>query len=124
LQFGIRLEDLKGIRSRIEDTASRKFRWTFGNWAFAHLRSCIEYKALRAGVPVDFVDPKYTSQTCSRCQHCEKANRRSQAKFSCRKCGYVANADYNAACTIRLGVQVRHPEKARTLCKPLASVQS
>jgi putative transposase len=77
---GIKLEDLNGIRPRIEDTVSRKFRRMFGNWAFAHLRSCIEYKAKRAGVPVVLVDPRNTSRTCSRCRHCEKANRQAQAK--------------------------------------------
>ena len=94
---GIALEDLKGIRTRIEDTASRKFRRRFGNWSFAHLRQCIEYKARLAGVPVVAVDPRNTSRTCSACGHCEKANRKDQALFRCLHCGFSMNADENAA---------------------------
>ncbi|MGP9492257.1 RNA-guided endonuclease InsQ/TnpB family protein [Psychrobacter sp. AOP7-B1-24] len=43
------------------------------------------------------VNPRYTSQTCSRCQHIAKENRQTQSKFECVKCRYVANADFNAA---------------------------
>jgi len=44
-----------------------------------------------------FVDPKYTSQQCSKCGHSEKENRKTQSNFSCKKCGYTENADLNAA---------------------------
>jgi putative transposase len=53
-----------------------------------------------ACVRVALVNPAYTSQTCSRCGHCEKANRKSQAKFLCVRCGYSAHADLNAAVNI------------------------
>ena len=43
------------------------------------------------------VDPKYTSQTCSRCGYVDKANRISQSRFVCRSCGFTINADVNAA---------------------------
>ncbi len=43
------------------------------------------------------INPRYTSQTCSQCQHIANENRRSQATFECVKCRYVANADFNAA---------------------------
>jgi putative transposase len=98
---GIVLENLKGIRSRIEDTVSRRCRQRFGNWSFSHLRLCIEYKALRAGIPVIAVDPRNTSRTCSRCGHCEKANRKNQAEFCCKHCGHSQNADENAALSLR-----------------------
>lgn len=48
-------------------------------WAFAQLGDFITYKARRAGVPVVYVDPAYTSRTCSRCGHVDKANRVSDA---------------------------------------------
>jgi transposase len=48
-------------------------------------------------VPVIFVDPRNSSRECSQCGHTEKANRKSQAKFSCLACGFTANADLNAA---------------------------
>lgn len=94
---GIVLEDLKGIRGRIEDTASRRFRRRFSNWGFFQLRTFITYKARLVGVPVVSVDPRNTSRTCSQCGHCEKANRKSQDRFVCRHCGFSLNADLNAA---------------------------
>ena len=70
------------------------------SWAFFQLRAFIAYKAQVAGVRLVLVNPAYTSQTCSRCGHCEKANRKSQAKFLCVACGYACHADLNAAVNI------------------------
>jgi putative transposase len=74
-----------------------------GNWAFDQLRQFLGYKAEAAGVPLVAVDPRNTSRTCSRCGHCEKANRKSQAKFHCLSCGFDVNADFNAA--VNIGVR-------------------
>ncbi len=43
------------------------------------------------------VDPKYTSQTCSRCGYVDKNNRVTQSRFVCKSCGFTINADINAA---------------------------
>ena len=56
----------------------------------------LEYKAYR----VKAVEPAYTSQRCHRCGHMAKENRLTQAKFKCVSCGYVGNADINAAFNI------------------------
>jgi putative transposase len=101
LGVGIALEDLSGIRSRVEDTATKAFRRRFGNWSFFQLRTFLVYKAQAAGVPVVFIDPKYTSQTCRECGHREKSNRQSQDQFCCKACGHTAHADLNAARNIR-----------------------
>lgn len=102
--IGIALEDLRGIRTRVEDTVSKRFRRRFGNWGFYDLRRKIAYKAQRAGVPVIFIDPRNTSRTCSECGYCHKRNRKSQERFVCEHCGHSSNADLNAACNIaRLG---------------------
>jgi len=98
---GIALEDLKGIRSRVEDTVSKRFRRRFGNWSFHHLRQCIEYKARRAGIPMALINPQNSSRTCSQCGHCSKNNRKTQSKFCCTHCGYSVHADYNAALNLR-----------------------
>jgi IS605 OrfB family transposase len=89
------LEDLTHIRSRT--TVQKRQRARHHNWSFGQLRQFLTYKAQRAGVPVVFVDPRNTSKTCSRCGHASKENRRSQAEFSCVRCGYEAHADFNAA---------------------------
>jgi putative transposase len=57
----------------------------------------IVYKARRAGVPLVFVDPAYTSQMCCQCQHIDRRNRVDPDLFICRGCGVVAHADRNAS---------------------------
>jgi IS605 OrfB family transposase len=92
---GIGLEDLTGIRERVR--LAKPQRVALHSWAFAQLAAFVKYKAERAGVPFIQVDPAYTSQMCSWCGHTEKANRPTQALFSCRSCSVVAHADHNAA---------------------------
>ena len=105
--YGIALEDLKDIRSR---TRFRKpQRAKMAGWAFAQLRFFVEYKAKLSGVPVVLVDPRHTSRECCSCGHIAKANRQTQACFSCKKCGYTTNADVNAAVNIRSRARVNAP---------------
>ncbi|MEU6002074.1 transposase [Streptomyces sp. NPDC047197] len=92
---GLSLEQLKGIRQRVR--LRKPQRVTLHSWAFAQLGDFIVYKAKRAGVPLVFVDPAYTSQMCCQCQHIDKRNRVDQALFICRGCGVVAHADRNAS---------------------------
>ena len=98
---GIALEELKGIRERIRARGG-DCRNRLGGWAFQQLRFFLEYKARLAGVFVVAVDPRNTSRACSACGHCEKANRKNQAQFSCVSCGFSANADFNAALNLRV----------------------
>ncbi|MBT9146754.1 MAG: hypothetical protein DDT32_00496 [Syntrophomonadaceae bacterium] len=58
---------------------------------------------------VSFVDPRNTSRTCPKCGNIDKKNRKSQSKFKCTCCGYVANADINAACNIACRAVVNQP---------------
>jgi putative transposase len=104
----IALEDLGGIRERI--TARRRQRARLANWAFFQLGTFIAYKARLAGVPVVRVDPRNTSRTCPRCGLIDRANRPTQARFSCTSCGYSAPADVVAAGVIAT--------RARAACKP------
>jgi len=109
---GIALENLQGIRSR--GTVRKRQRRVLHSWAFFQLRAFIAYKAALAGVWVVLVDPAYTSRTCSRCGHCERANRKSQSKFVCQHpvCGYACHADLNAAVNIRSRAAVIPPNVA------------
>ncbi|MGW1064508.1 RNA-guided endonuclease InsQ/TnpB family protein [Streptomyces aureus] len=96
---GIALEDLTGIRERVR--LRKPQRVTHSSWAFAQLGQFIGYKARKAGVPVVYVDPAYTSRICAECGHSDKANRVSQAWFACRSCGFVDHADRNSSRNIR-----------------------
>jgi putative transposase len=95
----LHVERLKGIRERCQATA--KVNRMIANWPFAQLLSSLKYKAAMAGVPVVEIDPRKTSQTCSRCGHAERGNRPSQAEFRCQVCGHQDHADRNAALVIR-----------------------
>lgn len=85
----IGLEDLSGVRDRTE--TSKKQRYTH-HWAFFELQSFIEYKAREKGISTVYVDPAYTSQTCPRCNHISKNNRRRRS-FVCECCGHSLHAD-------------------------------
>jgi putative transposase len=104
---GIALEDLTHIRERV--TARRSQRATLHSWSFYQLRSFIEYKAQRAGVPVVCIDPRNTSRTCPACGNVDKANRKSQDQFLCIHCGCAGRADYFAAVEISRRALVSAP---------------
>lgn len=84
----IQMENLTGIS---KDSAFLK------NWTYYDLQQKIKYKANAVGIEVILIDPKYTSQRCSECGYIHNNNRQTQPEFKCLKCGYQANADYNAS---------------------------
>jgi IS605 OrfB family transposase len=92
------LEDLTNIRKRIN--AKKKVRSRIHRWAWAELQTFIEYKAIGKGIEVEYVNPAYTSQTCSKCG---ELGIRNKHKFSC-SCGNLAHSDLNASLNLaRLG---------------------
>ena len=61
--------------------------------------SVLHAKAESAGRAVVEVDPRHTSQRCSRCGYVAAGNRKDEA-FKCLACGHTAHADTNAAINI------------------------
>jgi len=88
----ILMEDLTHIRERIK--AGKRMRARLHRWAWRQLQTFVEYKARAAGIAVEYVDPAYTSQTCS-C--CGELGKRVKHRFVCEKCGLRAHADLNAS---------------------------
>ncbi|WP_328808345.1 RNA-guided endonuclease InsQ/TnpB family protein [Nonomuraea montanisoli] len=73
----------------------------------------LAYKAESAGRELIAVEPRNTSRTCSRCGHCARDNRLTQAAFRCLGCGHAAHADVNAAINIlRAGLALRQAAEA------------
>jgi IS605 OrfB family transposase len=92
----IAMEALTNIRSRIK--ARKRVRSRLHRWAWEQLQSFIEYKAQEAGLVIVFVNPAYTSQTCS---VCEQLGKRVKHRFICNFCGIQRHSDLNASLNIR-----------------------
>jgi putative transposase len=92
----IGLEDLTEIRDRTNGKLHKKQRYLHNSWTFRQLQSFIEYKAKQVGILVEYINPEYTSQTCNRCNHISKNNRKG-LRFHCKACGFEMNADLNAS---------------------------
>ncbi|PYB67453.1 hypothetical protein DMB44_09140, partial [Thermoplasma sp. Kam2015] len=79
----------------------REFRRMLGSWSPAELQKFIGYKAEDAGKMVVYVNPKYTSQKCSKCGYVNKNNRHGSV-FKCLNCGFELHADLNASRNIEV----------------------
>ncbi len=90
----IRMEDLTHIRDRIR--AGKRVRARLHRWAFRQLQDFVAYKAEALGILVVYVNPAYTSQTCS---VCGAIGKRDKHDFSC-SCGNRRHADVNASVNI------------------------
>lgn len=88
----IAMEDLTHIRERIR--AGKRMRARLHRWAWRQLQTFVEYKAKAAGIAVEYVNPAYTSQTCS---ECGSLGRRLKHRFMCSTCGFRAHSDLNAS---------------------------
>jgi len=122
------LENLTNIRSRVKARRANGGQRRLHAWSFASLRAFVTYKCEERGIRIESVDPRYTSQTCSRCSFRHKGNRRTQSEFWCRSCGYRTNADRNGALNIKATLLARRGMSASggvlsaTLSCPPASV--
>lgn len=64
-----------------------------------HILDCswgLFFELLEYKTNVVKVNPAYSSQTCSKCKHTAKENRKTQSLFECVKCGHTDNADFQA----------------------------
>jgi putative transposase len=101
------MEDLTHIRERIR--AGRRVRTRLHRWAFRQLQSFVEYKARAVGIAVEYVNPAYTSQTCSACL---QLGTRRKHRFEC-SCGFRAHADLNSSWNLaRIGATAVTPRAA------------
>ena len=109
------IEDLTGIRSATE-RVKVKNRCISVSWSYYDLEQKLSYKALRHHQLVEKVNPAYTSQTCPKCGHTEKANRNKKIHFfCCKNCGYKSNDDRIGAMNLhRMGIELLVPDAVAT----------
>lgn len=107
----------------------RRFNRKLGRWSYAELQKFVEYKSEPFGKKVLYVNPKYTSQTCSKCGYRAKNNRNGKS-FKCKQCSFELNADLNASRNIatlsrsvsgRLSVNQPNVALATTVTSPHSS---
>lgn len=119
------VENLTEIRTNGKRRGATQRR-QFHQWPFKRLRELLTYKAEAKGCAVVGIDPRHTSQTCSKCGCQHKSNRKSQSVFKCRDCGYQLNADLNGSRNIALKylASVGRPDTGGLLSTSLSSQPS
>ena len=76
--------------------SSRGLRMRLHDVAIHELRSIVKYQLGKYGKEVVFVDPRNSSKTCAKCGYVKDDLTLSDRVFSCPKCGWTADRDYNS----------------------------
>jgi len=105
----IQMEDLSGFGKDDEGIVEKEKRFLQSNWSYYELQNMIKYKAAQVGIKVNFINPAYTSQTCSWCG--ERGIRDGTYFFcqnpNCKQHGKKdINADHNAARNIAKSTEI------------------
>lgn len=96
------LEDLSNIqigttkRRKKRNKTSRKLT---ARWQLDTLHTAINNYCDLNGIPIRYINPANTSRTCPQCGYVDEQNRDDEV-FECCNCGYIADADINAAYNI------------------------
>ena len=103
------MEDLTGMKP-----GSRR-----GNidhhWSYRYIQTRIAQRCEEHDVRVRYINPAYTSQTCSACGVTDKTSRKREV-FECNACGVVADADFNASVNIlHRGTNNAHAKKTSSI---------
>jgi putative transposase len=86
------VEDLD-IKKMVEGS---HFAKSITDASWNQFRQFLTYKAAEAGRKLGLVNPAYTTQDCSQCNHRE-AKKLSERMHCCSQCGYTTTRDLNAA---------------------------
>lgn len=105
----IHMESLKDFGKGKEGYVKDEYKYLLRYWSYYELQSMIAYKAKLEGIEVKYIDPAYTSQTCSYCG--ERGARKKQEEFvctnpQCKRRGEKINADFNAARNIAMSKKI------------------
>ena len=81
-------------------SAKRGLNRSIADASWYSLTQKLEYLAVKSGKRLYKVNPKYTSQACSKCQHIDQDNRNGE-KFICTNCGHIDDANLQAARNVK-----------------------
>lgn len=95
------VEKLKNLNknSKVKRLLTKNIRRSIGIWNWKYWLKRLEERCELNRVSFRSVSPYYTSQTCPRCNHVDRGNRKGEI-FMCLNCGYTNNADINAGINI------------------------
>jgi len=96
------LERLKGIRYAHQkgNGEGRGRRRRIALWPFRQLQGYVEHDANWAGVPLEYVNPAWTSKTCNKCGFVNRKLKLTQREWQCPQCGCQLERDPNSAINI------------------------
>jgi len=96
------LENLKGIRKLYKkgNGQGRNYRGIMNDWQFYELQRQIQYKANWEGIPVEFIDPKGTSQLCPICGFKVQEDKFQHRQLWCSNCKKSMDRDVLASLNI------------------------
>jgi putative transposase len=92
-------QDEKGKYLKNGQSAKQALNRLMRDCSWGELKLKIQSVAEKFGCIYLEVNPKHTSQRCSNCGHIDSANRNKE-KFVCVSCGFIADADNQAAINI------------------------
>ncbi|MFP3298784.1 MAG: transposase [Thermocladium sp.] len=77
--------------------SGRRMRMRLHDVAIHELRSIVKYQMEKYGKGFILVDPRNSSKTCAKCGYVKDDLTLNDRIFSCPKCGWRADRDYNSA---------------------------
>jgi len=93
------MENILNITQQTRGRVGKATRKLLGHWNIDLLYRRMAEKAEQNRVFLAFVEPAYSSQTCSSCGAIDKKSRNGEV-FKCTTCGHADDADYNASMNI------------------------
>jgi IS605 OrfB family transposase len=93
------MENILNITHQTRGRVGKETRKLLGHWNIELLYRRMADKAEQHRVFLAFVNPAYSSQTCSFCGEIDKKSRNGEI-FKCTSCGHICDADYNASVNI------------------------
>jgi len=93
------VEDLD-VKDLVENGKSPTLNRHIQDLSWSKFLSLLVYKAERAGRRVERVKPTNTSKRCAKCGHIVENLTLKDRRFTCPKCGWEADRDYNASLNI------------------------